>query len=106
MLDVNDETFTDEVLQISDEKVVFVKMYAPDCDPCIWQEPIFGEAMEELAAEPFFVQCNVMENPAVTTAIGFENIPAIFAIKNRRVQGELRGLVGKDAIKEFIDENL
>lgn len=94
----NEETFQEEVM--NSDKPVLVDFYADWCGPC----KMLGQVLTELEAQDDFkiVKVNVDENKALAQEWDIYTIPAIFAIKNGKVQDSKTGFVPKPILEQMM----
>jgi len=102
MLDVTDATF-DDVLERSTELPVVVDLWAPWCGPCKTLGPVLERAVEDTNGRVELVKVNVDENPRISATFQVQSIPAVYALKDRKVVDGFVGAVGEPAVKEFLE---
>ena len=101
-LDTTDASFEDDVLVRSDSVPVLVDLWAPWCGPCKALSPIIERVVEATEGAVELVKVNVDENPMVAQSFQVQSIPAVFAIKNRRIVDQFIGAQGEAAVREFV----
>lgn len=99
-LDVNDQTFDQEVLQTQD-KPVLVDFWAVWCHPCKAQAPIIEEIATEMADKLKVVKLEVDDSPTVAMKYNILSIPTLALFK----KGEMvwQG-VGVHQKQQLLDE--
>ncbi|WP_378951933.1 thioredoxin [Pelosinus sp. sgz500959] len=96
VLNVNDETFQDEVL---DSKVpVLVDFWAPWCGYCTKLTPVFDELAGEMGEKVKFVKINVDENRAVAQKYSVMSLPTMLFFKEGEQIEKLMGFMPKSTI--------
>jgi putative thioredoxin len=105
-LDTTDASFDNDVLVRSDAVPVLVDLWAPWCGPCKTLSPIIERVVEATAGAVELVKVNVDENPRIAQSFQVQSIPAVFAIKDRRVVDQFIGALGEAAVREFVNRLL
>ena len=105
-LDTTDASFDNDVLVRSDAVPVVVDLWAPWCGPCKTLSPIIERVVEATAGAVELVKVNVDENPRIAQSFEVQSIPAVFAIKDRRVVDQFIGALGEAAVREFVNRLL
>jgi len=105
-LDATDASFDNDVLVRSDAVPVVVDLWAPWCGPCKTLSPIIERVVEATAGAVELVKVNVDENPRIAQSFEVQSIPAVFAIKDRRVVDQFIGALGEAAVREFVNRLL
>jgi putative thioredoxin len=102
VLDVSDADFEQSVLDRSDEVPVVVDLWAPWCGPCRTLGPILEDVVESTGGAVELAKVNVDENPRISAAFQVQSIPAVMAIRDRKVVDGFIGAVPRTEIEEFI----
>jgi len=103
-LEVTDQTFDKEVLQ-SDQPVL-VDFWAAWCGPCRMIAPTVEALALEYAGKAKVAKMNVDDNQLTPTQYGIRGIPTLLLFKNGKVQEQIVGAVGRDAIENAIKKHL
>jgi putative thioredoxin len=106
MIDVTDATFEAEVIERSADAAVVVDLWAPWCGPCVQLGPILEKVVGETEGKVVLAKVNVDENPGISQAFRVQSIPAVFALKDRRVVDQFIGAQGEPAVREFVSRLL
>jgi len=102
--DVTDATFETAVLARSSQVAVVVDLWAPWCGPCRTLGPIIERVVEETAGAVELVKVNVDENPQISAAFQVQSIPAVFALRDRKVVDAFVGALPEAKVREFVSK--
>ena len=103
-VDVTDATFDAEVVAKSAEVPVVVDLWAPWCGPCRTLGPLIERAVDATEGRVILVKVNVDENPRISQAFQVQSIPAVFAIKDRKVVDSFVGAIPESQIKAWVSK--
>ena len=101
-IDVTDRTFEQDVLVASDEAPVVIDLWAPWCGPCRTLGPILEKVVDETAGKVRLAKVNVDENPRISASFQVQSIPAVFAVKDRKVVDHFIGALPEAAVREWV----
>jgi putative thioredoxin len=101
-MDVTDATFETAVLDRSQQVPVVVDLWAPWCGPCRTLGPIIEGVIAATKGQVDLVKVNVDENPQVSSAFKVQSIPAVYAVKDRRVVDGFIGAQGEPFVTDFV----
>jgi thioredoxin 1 len=104
LLQVTDDTFEAEVEKA--ELPVLVDFWAPWCGPCRMVAPVVEAIAGKYAGKLKVVKVNVDDSPASATKFGVRSIPTLAILKEGKVQDQVIGALGEDALSEVIDKVL
>jgi putative thioredoxin len=102
VLDVTDATFERDVLERSDQVPVVVDLWAPWCGPCRTLGPIIEKVVEATAGAVELVKVNVDENPRISATFQVQSIPAVYALRDRKVVDGFIGALPEAQVAEFV----
>jgi putative thioredoxin len=102
VIDVTDATFEHDVLDRSVDVPVVIDLWAPWCGPCRTLGPILEKVIEATDGAVELVKVNVDENPRVSTAFQVQSIPAVFAVRDRKIVDQFIGALPEKQVAEFI----
>jgi putative thioredoxin len=105
-IDTTDASFENDVLARSDTVPVIVDLWAPWCGPCKALSPIIERVVDSTGEAAVLVKVNIDENPMIAQSFQVQSIPAVFAIKDRKVVDRFIGALPEAAVREFVDRLL
>ena len=101
---LNNENF-EKSINDSDKPVV-VDFWAEWCGPCKMLTPIIEELASELNSEVIFAKVNLDENQDLAMKYSIRSIPSLLLFLNGELKDTKIGLVSKEDLKIWIDENI
>ena len=104
VIEVNDDSFEDEVLKCS--LPVMVDFWAPWCGPCRMIAPITEKLAEEYEGRLKLCKLNVDENPQTASKYRVMSIPQILFFKNGEVVDESTGAVSESVLRSKVESVL
>jgi putative thioredoxin len=100
--DVTDATFEQDVLERSEQVPVVVDLWAPWCGPCRTLGPVLEKVVEASGGAVELVKVNVDENPRIATTFQVQSIPAVYALRDRKVVDGFVGALPEAQLSEFV----
>ena len=101
-MDVTDSTFETAVIERSAEVPVIVDLWAEWCGPCKTLGPILERVVTETDGKVELAKVDVDANPQVASAFRVQSIPAVYALKDRKVVDSFIGAVPEAQVREFV----
>ncbi len=101
-MDVTDDSFETAVLDRSTEVPVVVDLWAAWCGPCRTLGPTLEKVIAETDGKVELVKVDVDANPRVSATFRVQSIPAVFAIKDRKVVDSFIGALPEPAVRQFV----
>lgn len=100
-IDVTDATFEPEVLDRSTQATVVVDLWASWCGPCRVLGPILEKVVDETEGVEL-VKIDVDANPRSSATFQVQSIPAVYAIKDRKVVDSFVGALPEPSVREWM----
>ena len=105
-IDVTDETFGSEVLDRSQTAVVIVDLWAPWCGPCRTLGPIIEKVVDATGGKAVLVKVNIDENPRISQTFQVQSIPAVYALRDKKVVDGFIGAQSEPVVADFVQRLL
>jgi len=103
MVDVTDATFEAEVMNRSVEVPVVVDLWATWCGPCVQLGPIIERVVSATGGRVVLAKIDVDANPRAAATFKVQSIPAVFALKDRKIVNRFLGAQPEAVVQEFVD---
>ncbi len=101
-IDVTDATFEAEILERSMQVPVVVDLWAAWCGPCRIIGPILEKVVAERNGEVALAKVDVDNNPRAAATFQVQSIPAVYALRNRRVVSGFIGAQPEPAVRDWL----
>jgi putative thioredoxin len=102
VMDVTDATFEAEVLDRSEHTPVVVDLWADWCGPCKTLGPIIERVVDATGGRVVLAKVDVDANPDTSALFQVQGIPAVFALKDRKVVDTFTGAQPEPVVAEFV----
>src|ERR687886_3032209 len=103
MTDVTDATFQHDVLDRSTEVPVIVDLWAAWCGPCRTLGPILERVVAGAGGRVALAKVDVDSNPRIAATFRAQSIPAVHALRDRRVVDSFIGARPEPEVQAFVD---
>lgn len=100
-IDVTDASFETDVLERSLSATVVVDLWASWCGPCRVLGPILEKVVGETSGVEL-VKIDVDANPRSAATFQVQSIPAVYAIRDRKVVDSFVGALPEPALRQWI----
>ena len=100
-IDVTDASFETDVLERSTSATVVVDLWAEWCGPC----KVLGPTLEKVVGETAgveLVKIDVDSNPRSAATFQVQSIPAVFAIRDRKVVDSFIGALPEPSVRQWV----
>ncbi len=101
----NQENFTTEVLEKSNQVPVLVDFWASWCAPCKMIEPILEKLVEEYQGQFILAKVDTDEQQQLAGQHSIRGIPALKLFRHGKVVEETSGVQTEDVLRKMIDKH-
>jgi len=105
IINVNEETFMSEVVDISKTKPVIVDFWAPWCEPCKTLTPLLEEAVKGHGQELILAKIDIDQNQNIAAQLRIQSIPTVYTFFEGKVVDGFQGAKSNSEIIEFVKKS-
>ena len=105
IINVNEETFMSEVVEVSKTKPVIVDFWAPWCEPCKTLTPLLEDAVKGYDQELILAKIDIDQNQNIAAQLRIQSIPTIYTFFEGKVVDGFQGAKSNSEIVEFVKKS-
>ncbi len=105
IINVNEETFMSEVVEVSKTKPVIVDFWAPWCEPCKTLTPLLEDAVKSYGKELILAKIDIDQNQNIASQLRIQSIPTIYTFFEGKVVDGFQGAKSNSEIIEFVKKS-
>merc|ERR1711871_1208969 len=105
IINVNEETFMSEVIEVSNIKPVIVDFWAPWCEPCKTLTPLLEDAVKGYGQELILAKIDIDQNQNIAAQLRIQSIPTIYTFYEGKVVDGFQGAKSNSEIIEFVKKS-
>ena len=85
IIDVDEKSFQNTVIEASDNKLILGDFWAPWCGPCKQLTPVLLDIAKENIEKITLAKVNIDENQQLAAQLRIQSIPAVFAFYKKKI---------------------
>ena len=105
IINVTEETFMSEVIEISKIKPVIVDFWAPWCEPCKTLTPLLEDAVKGYQTDLILAKIDIDQNQNIAAQLRIQSIPTVYTFFEGKVVDGLQGAKSNREIIEFVKKS-
>ena len=105
IINVNEDTFMSEVVEISKTKPVIVDFWAPWCEPCKTLTPLLEDAVNSFREKLILAKIDIDQNQNIAAQLKIQSIPTVYTFYEGKVVDGFQGAKSKSEILEFVKKS-
>ena len=105
IINVNEDTFMDEVVEVSKTKPIIVDFWAPWCEPCKTLTPLLEDAVKDYGQDLILAKIDIDQNQNIAAQLRIQSIPTIYTFFEGKVVDGFQGAKSNSEIIEFVKKS-
>ncbi len=105
IINVSEETFLSEVVEISKTKPVIVDFWAPWCEPCKTLTPLLEDAVKGYGQKLILAKIDVDQNQNIAAQLKIQSIPTVYTFFEGKIVDGFQGAKSNSEIIEFVKKS-
>ena len=105
IINVNEDTFMSEVVEISKIKPVIVDFWAPWCEPCKTLTPLLEDAVNGFREKLILAKIDIDQNQNIAAQLKIQSIPTVYTFYEGKVVDGFQGAKSKSEVIEFVKKS-
>ena len=101
--DTTTQSFVKDVIEESRRRPVLVDFWAPWCGPCKTLGPVLEKVVRAAKGKVKLVKMNIDEHPQISTQLGIQSIPTVFAFANGQPVDGFLGALPEGQVAAFVE---
>jgi putative thioredoxin len=101
--DTTTKTFVKDVIEESRKRPVLVDFWAPWCGPCKTLGPTLEKVVRGAKGRVKLVKMNIDEHPQISSQLGIQSIPTVFAFVNGQPVDGFMGALPENQVSAFVE---
>ncbi|MDC3116673.1 thioredoxin [Alphaproteobacteria bacterium] len=105
IIDVNANTFMNDVIEASKEKPIIVDFWAPWCEPCKQLTPLLENAVKNHREKLTLAKIDIDQNQEIASQLRIQSIPTVYTFFEGKVVDGFQGAKTNSEIIEFVKKS-
>src|SRR3990172_12227781 len=97
------QAFVKDVIEESKRQPVLIDFWAPWCGPCKTLGPVLEKVVRAAKGKVKLVKMNIDEHPQISTQLGIQSIPTVFAFNNGQPVDGFLGALPERQVAAFVE---
>jgi len=106
IIEVEESTFNEKIIEASKEKLILVDFWAPWCGPCKQLTPLLEKIVNKGNGKFILAKINIDENKQIAGQLRIQSIPTVYAFKNKQIVNAFQGIIPEKEIIDFVEKAL